>query len=420
MRTETLGVNTGDILKYEATQLTRVKVKAAEGTKAGSWVDFSLRGVKLVALTDEQDGYVLVQPHNCIIDLKYCAKPKNLDEILQQGDRCGIRYFGVPMAQGQSPAVSPKPAQPPAQPEPQQPTEPPAPVKPLVRSLNFFGDSTNARLGDQAINLAKAENLPVINNAQGGSLAAYALMSMNGSPVEIKFNVDTIPAKGRNVFIDAELVYGEGVTPFSLHSTIVMIGDGIEASIVGQSANVKIYPRDEQAHSIVVGQRYPVKLKNNGGTDGICVLATGKNDVNGANWSNWQAALERVKDYIQKCIALVQPKDAPRYIVLTIWADNKPGWSKEEHPYRHQLKDELNNWIRTTYSNNVYDIENYMKSEQIWVDTGITPNEADKQAQKDGIMPLSLSYDGGAHFLPAVETIIASKIIAKAKELKYL
>ena len=191
-------------------------------------------------------------------------------------------------------------------------------------------------------------------------------------PVEIKFSVDTIPAKGRNVFIDAELVYGEGVTPFSLHSTIVIIGENIEASIVGQSANVKIYPRDEQAHSIVVGQRYPVKLKNNGGTDGICVLATGKNDVNGANWSNWQAALERVKGYIQKCIALVQPKDAPRYIILPIWADNKPGWSKEEHPYRHQLKDELNNWIRTTYGSNVYDIENYMKSEQIWVDTGIT------------------------------------------------
>ncbi len=167
-------------------------------------------------------------------------------------------------------------------------------------------------------------------------------------------------------------------------------------------------------------KKYPLKLKANGGTDGICVLATGKNDVNGANWSNWQAALERVKGYIQKCIALVQPKDTPRYIILPIWADNKPGWSKEEHPYRHQLKDELNKWIRTTYGANVYDIEAYMLSEQIWTDTGITPNEADKQAQKDGIMPLSLSYDGGAHFLPAVETIIAGKIIAKAKELKYL
>ena len=42
-------------------------------------------------------------------------------------------------------------------------------------------------------------------------------------------------------------------------------------------------------------------------------------------------------------------------------------------------------------------------------------NEADKQAQKDGIMPLSLPHDGGAHFLPAVEAVIAGKIIVKAK-----
>ena len=61
-----------------------------------------------------------------------------------------------------------------------------------------------------------------------------------------------------------------------------------------------------------------------------------------------------------------------------------------------------------------------MLSEQIWADTEITPNEADKQAQKDGIMPLSLSYDGGAYFLSAVEAVITGKIIAKAKELHYL
>lgn len=323
-------------------------------------------------------------------------------------------------AGGATRPVTPAPAAPPAQPEPPQPTEPPAPVKPLVRSLNFFGDSTNARLGDQAINLAKADNLPVINNAQGGSLASYALMSMNGSPVNIKFGVDAIPAKGQGVSVDAELVYGDGVTPFSMHSTLVVINDNIEASIAGQNARVKVTPRDTTAHSVVAGKEYPVKLKHNGGVDGICVLATAKNDINGANWGNWQAALERCKTYVEKCIALVEPKETPRYIVLPIWADNKPGWAKEIHPYRHQLKDQFNNWLRTRFGKNVYDIEAYMLSEQIWTDTGIIPNDADKQAQKDGIMPLSLSYDGGSHFLPAVETVIAGKIIAKAKELKYL
>ena len=86
MRTEVLGVGIGDILKFEATALTRVKVKVSEGTRAGDWVNFSLRDNKLVALTDEQDGYALVQPHNCIIDLRYCAKPENIADTLQQGE----------------------------------------------------------------------------------------------------------------------------------------------------------------------------------------------------------------------------------------------------------------------------------------------------------------------------------------------
>lgn len=314
--------------------------------------------------------------------------------------------------------VTPAPVTPP----PAGQTSPSKPTVEAVRSLNFFGDSTNARIGDQAKLVARSENLPVINNAQGGSLASYALMSMNGSPVEISFDTDTVPAKaaGDAADVSATLTYGEGVTPFSLHSATVVIDGRIEAMIIGQQTSVKVRPRDSQAHSVTAGQKYKVLLKNNGGTNGICVLATGKNDINGANVGNWQAVLERVKGYVEKCISLVQPKDAPRYIVLPIWADNKPGWAKEVHPYRHQLKDEFNKWIKETYGANVYDIEAYMLSEQIWADTGITPNEADKQAQKDGIMPLSLSFDGGAHFLPVVEQIIARQIIAKAKGLGYL
>ena len=48
-------------------------------------------------------------------------------------------------------------------------------------------------------------------------MASYALMSMDRSPVDVKFNVDTIPAKGQNVFVEGELVYGENVNPFILH-----------------------------------------------------------------------------------------------------------------------------------------------------------------------------------------------------------
>ena len=83
---------------------------------------------------------------------------------------------------------------------------------------------------------------------------------MDGSPVDVKFNVDTIPAKGQNVFAEGELVYGENVNPFIFIKILSLLG-GIEVSIVGQSANVKIYLRYNQSHSVVVGDKYPVRLK---------------------------------------------------------------------------------------------------------------------------------------------------------------
>lgn len=103
---ETLGRVSGDYIKYEATQLTRVAVAAAKGTKAGTFVDYPARtGKKLLALTDEQEGTVLVQPHNCIIDLTFVAETAvnaaastggNLDGLKADGDPYGIVYTGTP------------------------------------------------------------------------------------------------------------------------------------------------------------------------------------------------------------------------------------------------------------------------------------------------------------------------------------
>ena len=103
-KTEILGPAISDFLKYEATPLTRVKIDASQGTKAGTFVEWTLRnGVKLLALTDEADGKVIVQPHNCIINLNQCSDAairagasKSSSNVIEQlnkdGDPYGIVY----------------------------------------------------------------------------------------------------------------------------------------------------------------------------------------------------------------------------------------------------------------------------------------------------------------------------------------
>ncbi|MCL5079034.1 MULTISPECIES: oxaloacetate decarboxylase alpha chain [Neisseria] len=99
-KTEILGPAISDFLKYEATPLTRVAVAADAGTKAGSFVTYPLRNKKLVALTDEADGKVIVQPLNCIIECKdifiQAKAAFQSDAVMKkEGDAYGIVYVNL-------------------------------------------------------------------------------------------------------------------------------------------------------------------------------------------------------------------------------------------------------------------------------------------------------------------------------------
>lgn len=96
----------GALLLYEQTPETRALVDAPVGTKAGQFVDYLPReGKKLVALSDEQNGKVVVQPFNCVInaelldldEARAAASTEGTFEGLQKdGDPYGIMYIGLP------------------------------------------------------------------------------------------------------------------------------------------------------------------------------------------------------------------------------------------------------------------------------------------------------------------------------------
>lgn len=88
---EPKGLQIGDILKWEATPLTRIKVTAPKGTKAGqlfvldpSEQGTAVKGVFLecpieVALTDEEDGQVVIQPLNAVLNGAVITEHAQLD-----------------------------------------------------------------------------------------------------------------------------------------------------------------------------------------------------------------------------------------------------------------------------------------------------------------------------------------------------
>lgn len=105
-------VTIGDILKSEADPSNRIAIPAATGTKAGQLVKYAERNEHLIALTDEVNDEVLVQPHNCTIFLGSIKQadidsqftdadslvPLTTATLIKQGDLYGIKYVGTPMA----------------------------------------------------------------------------------------------------------------------------------------------------------------------------------------------------------------------------------------------------------------------------------------------------------------------------------
>ncbi|MGP4950710.1 hypothetical protein ACTXGO_00855 [Psychrobacter sp. T6-1] len=107
-------VTIGDILKSEADFNNRIAIPAAAGTKTGALVKYNERNEYLFALTDETNGEVLVQPHNCTIFLGSIPQANidaittdedglvtlTVENLVKQGDLYGIKYVGTPMASG--------------------------------------------------------------------------------------------------------------------------------------------------------------------------------------------------------------------------------------------------------------------------------------------------------------------------------
>lgn len=95
-------VTLGDILKAEADSLSRDVIKA-ENVKIGQLVQHPVRKKHLVALSNSEHGKVLVQPHNCTINLDFVresdikAVATTVNAFIKEGDEFGIKYIGTPI-----------------------------------------------------------------------------------------------------------------------------------------------------------------------------------------------------------------------------------------------------------------------------------------------------------------------------------
>lgn len=89
-------------LKWEQTAHTRQMIAAPKGTKMGTFVDYAPSGSKLLALSDEVDGKVMVQPKNCLIEWSSITataieRAGDIQAIVNAGAKHGVIYRNAPV-----------------------------------------------------------------------------------------------------------------------------------------------------------------------------------------------------------------------------------------------------------------------------------------------------------------------------------
>lgn len=89
-------------LKWENTNHTRQMVDAPTGTKMGEFVDYAPYNSQLLALSDEQDGKVMVQPKDCVIEYdnlseKAIAQVSDWQALVNVAVNHGIVYRNAPV-----------------------------------------------------------------------------------------------------------------------------------------------------------------------------------------------------------------------------------------------------------------------------------------------------------------------------------
>ena len=94
-------VGAGDILQWEATQLSRVEVPCENTVKAGDLVEYALVGKRFVALQNAVNGKTVIQPVNCIIDANYVDSVTT--ELQAAWLALGVSVINMPTTQSEQP-----------------------------------------------------------------------------------------------------------------------------------------------------------------------------------------------------------------------------------------------------------------------------------------------------------------------------
>ena len=247
-------------------------------------------------------------------------------------------------------------------------------------ALAIWGSSSAQGSGGDGVwlggELSNRFGIPAYNGGVGGQWSTHVAARQGGRPALLTASGNTIPASG-SVPVTASNMNVPG--SFSAAGTLA----GINGTLNLSGGNYQ-FTRTSSGSATAVAADTPFipTLGTQHKASGTFIWA-GKNDITSGGDMN------TIADAVTKMVAYLSPKT--RYLVLGHFADNYmvPG-----NGNRIRMDTE-NNRLASTYGSLYVDINGYLASSQLWVDTGITPTSTDLTDQSNGVLPTSIRYNGG-------------------------
>lgn len=233
------------------------------------------------------------------------------------------------------------------------------------------------------------------NGGQGGTELQHHLAQLGARPAMLLPVGGEIPESGPVV------VTCDNVTPTAAFRAVAGTLAGVPGSLAS-SATQFTFTRFAPGAAVPMSEAAPL-----GPTQGAIhrgdtwLMNAGKNDINnGRPMANTLAMHDEMYAFNS---ALNK-----RVIVMTHFGHT--GNANKSHTAKCT---QLSDYIRANYGSHVFDLGGYLFSQQVWVDTGITPTAADLQNQADKCMPASLSRDNMAHMNATTRRAAANKLKAQ-------
>lgn len=276
---------------------------------------------------------------------------------------------------------------------------------PLIARANAAPHETIVGLGSSTLNMmrraltAEAEELDFkyFNEAVSGGLSPHVLTRIGALPIRLE--AGRLPAR------KAAAIFSPDLKPHRLIANFPAEIAGVKGE-VSSSTLALTFQREnagdvvEYAEGTLVVPRRPVDFST-----APLIVNIGKNDINrGAT----------ATDVIQNYEALIAMRGSlERMLVLGLFVDTNI--SADDR--RSVEVAATNAALASVFGSAFIDLDQYLLSEQIWADTGISPGDTDLAAQAAGKKAPALSryldgYPDPQHLSGAVSRVVVDRLIA--------